>query len=215
MPYRLSEAAAACSLTKSTVRRAIKTGKVSATKDAHGQWHIEPAELHRVYPPRTEASTDERIRAYLAEIALLRDRIEDLKTLTDEFRVWVRDLTEQREPRSAPPSWTSGYWPINRPCRPCPPRAHDGGASRAHPPEHRLISRRRFSGLAGIGPSARILGTRSAQHVELADQIAEYNGTVTRHSCHRSATHCGEKTMRDSNRLVAHSQPLSRCADPG
>ena len=97
MSYRLSEAAAACSLTKSTVRRAIKTGKVSATKDAHGQWHIEPAELHRVYPPRTEASADERIRAYLAEIALLRDRIEDLKTLTDEFRVWVRDLTEQRD----------------------------------------------------------------------------------------------------------------------
>jgi len=97
MSYRLSEAAAACSLNKSTVRRAIKTGKVCATKDAHGQWHIEPAELHRVYPPRTEASTDERIRAYLAEIALLRDRIEDLKTLTDEFRVWVRDLTEQRD----------------------------------------------------------------------------------------------------------------------
>src|SRR6266700_5569379 len=97
MSYRLSEAAAACSLTKSTVRRAIKTGKVSATKDAHGQWHVEPAELHRVYPPRTEASTDERIRAYLAEIALLRDRIEDLKMLTDEFRVWVRDLTEQRD----------------------------------------------------------------------------------------------------------------------
>src|SRR6266700_1276046 len=97
MSYRLSEAAAACSLTKSTVRRAIKTGKVSATKDAHGQWHIEPAELHRVYPPRTEASADERIRAYRAEIALLRDRIEDLKTLTDEFRVWVRDLTEQRD----------------------------------------------------------------------------------------------------------------------
>src|SRR5262245_11059308 len=97
MSYRLAEAAAACSLNKSTVRRAIKTGKVSATKDAHGQWHIEPAELHRVYPPRTEASTDERIRAYLAEITLLRDRIEDLKTLTDEFRVWVRDLTEQRD----------------------------------------------------------------------------------------------------------------------
>src|SRR6266568_1538321 len=120
---------------------------ISQRRPLRGQWHIEPAELHRVYPPRTEASTNERIRAYLAEIALLRDRIEDLKTLTDEFRVWVRDLTEQREPRSAPPSWTSGYWPINRPCRPYPPRAYDGGAgSRAHPPEHRLISRRRFSG---------------------------------------------------------------------
>jgi hypothetical protein len=97
MSYRLSEAAAACSLNKSTVRRAIKIGKVSATKDPHGQWHIEPAELHRVYPPRTEASTEERIRAHNSEIALLRERIEDLKTLTDEFRVWVRDLTEQRD----------------------------------------------------------------------------------------------------------------------
>jgi hypothetical protein len=84
--YRLSEAAAAYSLNKSTVRRAIETGKVSATKDAQGQWHIEPAELHRVYPLRTEASNDERIRTYAAEIALLRDRIEDLRTLTDEFR---------------------------------------------------------------------------------------------------------------------------------
>jgi FtsZ-binding cell division protein ZapB len=97
MSYGLAEAAAACSLNKSTVRRAIKIGKVSATKDAHGQWHIEPAELHRVYPPRTEASTEERIRAHISEIALLRERIEDLKTLTDEFRVWVRDLTEQRD----------------------------------------------------------------------------------------------------------------------
>ena len=70
---------------------------ISQRRPLRGQWHIEPAELHRVYPPRTEASTNERIRAYLAEIALLRDRIEDLKTLTDEFRVWVRDLTEQRD----------------------------------------------------------------------------------------------------------------------
>ena len=84
MSYRLSEAAAACSLTKSTVRRAIKTGKVSATKDAHGQWHIEPAELHRVYPPRTETSTDERIRAYLAarKDQAARD------ALFDEFLRW-------------------------------------------------------------------------------------------------------------------------------
>ena len=97
MAYKLSEAATACNLTKSTVLRAIKTGRVSATKDAHGQWHIEPAELHRVYPPRSKASTDERIRTYLAEIDLLRDRIEDLKRLTEEYRVWVRDLTEQRD----------------------------------------------------------------------------------------------------------------------
>src|SRR5262249_12163779 len=97
MSYRLAEAAAACNLNRSTVRRAIKTGKVSATKDVHGQWHIEPGELHRVYPPRTEAGIDERVRAYISEVALLRERIEDLKTLTDEYRVWVRDLAEQRD----------------------------------------------------------------------------------------------------------------------
>src|SRR5262249_41661737 len=97
MSYRLAEAAAACNLNRSTVRRAIKTGKVSATKDVHGQWHIEPGELHRVYPPRTEAGIDERIRTYISEIALLRERIEELKTLTDEYRVWVRDLSEQRD----------------------------------------------------------------------------------------------------------------------
>jgi hypothetical protein len=92
MSYSLAAAAAACGVNRSTVLRAVKSGKVSATKDAHGQWQIEPAELHRVYPPRTEAS-----KAHLSEIAVLRERIEDLKTLTDEFRVWIRELSEQRD----------------------------------------------------------------------------------------------------------------------
>ena len=37
---------------KSTVLRAIKAGRISGTKDEQGEWHVEPAELHRVYPPR-------------------------------------------------------------------------------------------------------------------------------------------------------------------
>lgn len=49
MNYSLATAAAACGVNKSTVLRAIKSGKVSATKDEHGEWHVEPAELHRVY----------------------------------------------------------------------------------------------------------------------------------------------------------------------
>ena len=51
MSYSLSEAATACGIYKSTVLRSIKSGRLSATKDALGQWRIEPAELHRVYPP--------------------------------------------------------------------------------------------------------------------------------------------------------------------
>ena len=51
MSYTLAAAAAACGLNKSTVLPAIKAGKISGTKDKHGEWHIEATELHRVYPP--------------------------------------------------------------------------------------------------------------------------------------------------------------------
>ena len=56
MSYTLAAAAAACGLNKSTVLRAIKTGKISGTKDEHGEWHIEAAVLHRVYPPVAAAA---------------------------------------------------------------------------------------------------------------------------------------------------------------
>src|SRR5215468_3381277 len=56
MSYTLAAAAAACGLNKSMVLRAIKAGKISGTKDDHGEWHIEAAELHRVYPPVAAAA---------------------------------------------------------------------------------------------------------------------------------------------------------------
>ena len=51
MSYSLVEAAIACGVNRSTVLRAIKASKISASKDEQGEWRIEPAELHRVYPP--------------------------------------------------------------------------------------------------------------------------------------------------------------------
>jgi hypothetical protein len=50
MGYTLGKVAAAVGMNKSTVFRAIKAGKISATRAEHGQWVIEPAKLHRVYP---------------------------------------------------------------------------------------------------------------------------------------------------------------------
>ena len=50
MPYTLAAAAAATGLNKTTVLRAIKSGKISGTKNEVGEWQVEPAELHRVYP---------------------------------------------------------------------------------------------------------------------------------------------------------------------
>lgn len=54
MKYTLGTGAKACGVSRTTIFRAIKTGKISASKDVHGVYVIEPAELHRVYPPATE-----------------------------------------------------------------------------------------------------------------------------------------------------------------
>lgn len=52
MSYTLGEAAKATGKSKATIHRAIQSHKLSATKDeATGEWRIDPAELHRVFPP--------------------------------------------------------------------------------------------------------------------------------------------------------------------
>ena len=51
MSYSLAAAAAATGLNKTSILRAIKSGKISGIKDALGRWWIEPAELHRVPKP--------------------------------------------------------------------------------------------------------------------------------------------------------------------
>jgi len=54
MSYSLAAAAAATGLNKTSILRAIKSGKISGTKDTLGQWWVEPAELHRVPKPGRE-----------------------------------------------------------------------------------------------------------------------------------------------------------------
>lgn len=56
MSMTLTEAAKATGLDKSTIRRAVKSGKISGTRNAFGTWLVEPAELFRIYPPREETS---------------------------------------------------------------------------------------------------------------------------------------------------------------
>jgi hypothetical protein len=74
MSYSLSNAAAACGIYKSTVLRSIKSGRLTATKDALGQWRIEPAELHRVYPPVQSNGADGNATRHDATAALAQDR---------------------------------------------------------------------------------------------------------------------------------------------
>ena len=49
MPYSLAEAAQATGLNRSTILRAIKSGRISGVRDNQGAWTVEPVELHRVF----------------------------------------------------------------------------------------------------------------------------------------------------------------------
>jgi hypothetical protein len=49
--YTLTQAARAIGMTRQGVLAAIRRGTISASKDELGHWAIDPAELHRVYPP--------------------------------------------------------------------------------------------------------------------------------------------------------------------
>ena len=89
MAYSLVTGAAACGVNRTTILRAIKSGKISAERDAQGAWTIQPAELHRVFAPLpvTEAV---RGAGQDGEIALLR-------TILDEMRATVADLRRRED----------------------------------------------------------------------------------------------------------------------
>ena len=50
MGYSLAEAARASGKSKMTIQRAIKGGKISASRNEDGSYDIDPAELHRTFP---------------------------------------------------------------------------------------------------------------------------------------------------------------------
>jgi uncharacterized coiled-coil protein SlyX len=52
MPYTLTQASKACGKGKSTLLRAIRSGRISADRDeVAGTWLIAESELHRVFDP--------------------------------------------------------------------------------------------------------------------------------------------------------------------
>lgn len=51
MKYTAGQAAKAAGVSKATITRALQSGKISGSKDDNGAWSIDPAELHRVFPP--------------------------------------------------------------------------------------------------------------------------------------------------------------------
>lgn len=125
MSYTLNEAAKATGKSKTTIHRALKSGKVSAVKRDNGAYAIEPAELHRVFPPAPAERNEERsnrndaehlrndqgtLRIQLETIEKERERerqqlqetITDLREDRDRWRQQATALLEDKRPR--------GFW---------------------------------------------------------------------------------------------------------
>ena len=111
MKYSLSKAAEATGKNKTTIQRAIKNGKISAIKGEIGSYEIDPAELHRVFPPNVAQhpqsndtqqekfpsinSTLARILELEKELAVAREHANGLEAQKDQMTDTINDLRKR------------------------------------------------------------------------------------------------------------------------
>jgi len=116
----LSQAAKLAGKSKSTINRAIKTGKISAARHDDGSYSIDPAELARAFDieptggaKRRDAEPHEtllleRIAALEAMLNREREISSDLKEDRDRWRQQATLLTDQRSTTNAGSGWQ--FW---------------------------------------------------------------------------------------------------------
>jgi hypothetical protein len=115
--YTLGTSASSVGIAKSTVLRAIKAGRISAHRDPNGQWAIDPAEFHRVFPPITTGATVEPTTALTdALVAQLNATIEDLRKDRDLWRTEAADWKAQAQRLLPAPTLTAA--PADAPAAP-------------------------------------------------------------------------------------------------
>ena len=119
MKYSAGQAAKACGVSTATITRALKSGRISGQKDDSGAWVIDPAELHRVFPPLAQqedaapssqgtASGDALpAQALEHEVRLLREALDDARHERDRWREMAERLS-LAPPRSSEPE--PGFW---------------------------------------------------------------------------------------------------------
>lgn len=115
MKYSLSEAAKATGKNKTTIQRAIKNGKISASKGDSGSYEIEPSELHRVFPPvaaqrdaqhRQSNDTQQgkftsinsdlaRVLELEKELAIAHERVNGLEAHKEQMADTINDLRKR------------------------------------------------------------------------------------------------------------------------
>ena len=106
MKHSLGTAAIATGKSKTTIHRAIKSGKISAFRRDDGSFEIDPSELHRVFSPVTlgvtcnttmEQSVTPDVTALLAqENAFLKLQLEREKEFNRDLQLMLKAESEER-----------------------------------------------------------------------------------------------------------------------
>jgi hypothetical protein len=93
----LSQAAEWAGKTRSTVFKAIKSGRLSARRTDDGQWMIDPAELARVYPPGDKGNGSGNSAGERHDTGRETGETEALKQVNVLLQEQVRDLRAERD----------------------------------------------------------------------------------------------------------------------
>jgi len=90
-----AQAGALVGMTKAGIIRAIHTGKLSATRNEHGNFEIDPAELFRVYEAvATGDNSDDKVvdNATVDQSETLREKVTMLERIVNDKDETIRDL---------------------------------------------------------------------------------------------------------------------------
>jgi hypothetical protein len=94
MHYTLGQAAKATGKSKPTIMRAIRDGKISCIEKTTDGYKIDPAELHRVFPPIKTDDTPEPVTSYTDETGHL-IRVKELEVKLEAALQRVTDKEQQ------------------------------------------------------------------------------------------------------------------------
>jgi hypothetical protein len=101
MAMSLAEAAAATGVNRSTLFRAYKSGRMSATRTDTGQIEVDPAELFRVFPPVAPHQGAQEDMHQRAQATDAHDNALQAGALTIEIKMLREMLDTMREDRDA------------------------------------------------------------------------------------------------------------------
>ena len=93
----LGQAAKETGLSKTAISRAVKSGRLSATRNDQGEYQIDPSELFRVYPVTANVDSEPERQATQKDNSWLQGQIDLLRETVDDLRERLNNTEEARQ----------------------------------------------------------------------------------------------------------------------